>query len=66
MISQKNAELPLNITIIINNFKYFIKRVYEKVWTQNINKKKEQNNYIRARISHKVEKTLEEKKETDF
>ena len=66
MISQKNAELPLNITIIINNFKYFIKRVYEKVWTQNLNKKKEQNNCIRARISQKVEKTLEEKKETDF
>ena len=34
------VELPLNISIILNNFKSFIKRVDEKVWTQNINKKK--------------------------
>ena len=60
------AELPLNITSFLNNFQSFVKRVYEKVWRQNINKKKEQNNYFRAGISQKVEKTLKEKKKTDF
>ena len=60
------VELPLNITTFVNNFKSFIKPVYEKVWTQNIDKKKSQNNYFRAGISQKVEKTLKEKKETDF
>ena len=62
MISQNIAERPLNITSILNNFKSFIKQVYQKEWRQNINKKKEQNNYFRAGISQKVEKTLKEKK----
>ena len=62
MISQNKAERPLNITSILNNFKSFIKQVYQKEWRQNINKKKEQNNYFRAGISQKVEKTLKEKK----
>ena len=68
MISQNKAELPLNITSIWNNFKSFIKQVFEKVWKQDINKKKQQNNYFRAGISQKVEKvlTLKEKKQTDF
>ena len=66
MISQNKAELPLNITKIINNFKSFIKQVYEKVWRQNINKKKKQNNYFRAGISQMVKKTLKEKKQTNF
>ena len=62
MIYQNKAERPLNITSILNNFKSFIKQVYQKEWRQNINKKKEQNNYFRAGISQKVEKTLKEKK----
>ena len=62
MISQNKAERPFNITSILNNFKSFIKQVYQKEWRQNINKKKEQNNYFRAGISQKVEKTLKEKK----
>ena len=68
MISQNKAELPLNITSIINNLKSFIKPVHEKVWRQNINKKERQNNYFRAGISQKVEKvlTLKEKKQIDF
>ena len=53
MISQNKAERPLNITSILNNFKSFIKQVYQKEWTQNINKKKDQNNYFRAEISQK-------------
>ena len=63
MISQNIAERPLNITSILNNFKSFIKQVYQKEWMQNINKKKGQNNYFRAEISQKEEKqpTLEEK-----
>ena len=64
MISQNIAERPLNITSILNNFKSFIKQVYQKEWRQNINKKKEQYNYFRAGISQKVENvlTLKEKK----
>ena len=57
-MSLNKVERPLNITIILNNFKCFTKNLYEKVWRQNINKKKEQNNYFRAGISQKVEKTL--------
>ena len=68
MISQNKAERPLNITSILNNFKSFIKQVYQKEWRQNINKKKEQNNYFLARRSQKVEKvlTLKENKQNDF
>ena len=68
MIFQKKAERPLNITGILNNLKSFIKQVYQKEWRQNINKKKEQNNYFRAGISQKVEKvlTLKEKKQIDI
>ena len=63
-MSQTKAERPLNITSILENFKSFIKQVYQKEWRQNINKKKEQNNYFRAGISQKVENvlTLKEKK----
>ena len=68
MISQNKAERALNITSILNNFKSFIKQVYQKVWKQNINKTKEQNNYFRAGINQNVEKvlTLKERKQTDF
>ena len=68
MISQNQVGGPLNITSILNNFKSFIKQVYQKEWRQNINKKKEQNNYFRAGISQKVEKvlTLKEKKQIDI
>ena len=58
MIFQKKAERPLNITSILNNLKSFIKQVYQKEWRETINKRKEQNNYFRARISQNVEKTL--------
>ena len=58
MISQNKAERPLNITSILNNFKSFIKQVYQKEWRQNINKKKDQNNYFRAEISQKEEQLL--------
>ena len=68
MIFQKKAERHLNITSILNNLKSFIKQLYQKEWRQNINKKKEQNNYFRAGISQKVEKvlTLKEKKQIDI
>ena len=65
-MSQNKTERPLNITSNLDNFKSFIKQVYQKEWRQNINKKKEQNNYFRAGISQKVEKTLKEKKQTNF
>ena len=67
-MSLNKSERPLNITSILNNFKSFIKQVYEKVWRQNINKKKEQNNYFIAGITQKVEKvlTLKEKMQIYF
>ena len=67
-MSLNKAERLLHRTSILNNFKSFIKQVYEKVWRQNINKKKEQNNYFRAGISQKVEKvlTLKEKRKIYF
>ena len=44
MISQNIVERPLKITCILNNFRFFIRQVYQKEWTQNIKKKKDQNN----------------------
>ena len=68
MVAQNIAERPLNITSILNNFKSFIKQVYQKQRTQNINKKKDQNNYFRAEISQKKDQllTLKVKKKIDF
>ena len=68
MISQIKAEVTLNITSILNNFKSFIKKVYQKEWTQNIKKKKDQNNYFRAEISQKEEQllTLKVKEKIEF
>ena len=63
-MSQNKAEIPLNITSNLDNFKSFIKQVYQKEWRQNVNKKKEQYNYFRAGISQNVENvlTLKEKR----
>ena len=58
MISQNKAERPLNITSILNNYKSFIKQVHQKEWRENVNKKKEQNNYFGARIRQNAEKVL--------
>ena len=68
MIFQRKAERPLNITSILNNLKSFIRQVYQKEWRQNINKKKDQNNYFRLEISRKEEKLLplKEKKQIEF
>ena len=53
MLPQKIAESPLNITSILENFKSFIKQLFQKERTQNSKKKKDQNNYYRAEISKK-------------
>ena len=68
MISQNIAERSLNITGILNSFKSFVKKVYQREWRQNINKKKKQNNSFRTEISQKMEKvlTLKEQKRIDF
>ena len=68
MISQIISELMFKISSILNNFKSFIKKVYKKEWTQNVKKKKDQNNYFRAEISQKEQQllTLKVKKKTDF
>ena len=68
MVPQNIAERPLNITTILNNLKSFIKQVYQKDRTQNINKLKDQNNSFRAEISQKEEQLLKRKvkKKIDF
>ena len=68
MMAEIIVERPLNKTSILNNFKSFIKQVYQKQRTQNINKKKDQNNYFRAEISQKEEQLLrlKVKKKIDF
>ena len=58
MVPQNLAEGPLNITSILNTFKSFIKQVYQKLRTQNITKKKDENNYLRAEESHKEKQLL--------
>ena len=44
MISKNIVERPLKITCILNTFKFFIRQVDQKEWTQNIKKKKDQKN----------------------
>ena len=68
MVSKNIAETLLNISSILNNLKSFMKQVYQKHWTQNINNKKDQNNYFRAEISEKEEQVLRLKvnKKFDF
>ena len=68
MISQIIAEVQLNISSILNKFKSFIKKVYQKEWTQNIKKKKDQNDYFRVQISKNEQQLyrLKVKKKIDF
>ena len=68
MVPKNIAERLLIITSILNNFKSFLKQVYQKHRTQNINKKKDQNNYFRAEKSQKEEQLLrlKVKKKIDF
>ena len=68
MISQIVAELLHNRNSIPNNFKSFIKQVYEKEGTQNILKKKHPNNYSRPEISQKEQQLPRRKvkKKIDF
>ena len=54
MISQIIAEVELNISSILSNFKSLSKTyIKKKKWAQNIKKKKDQNNYFRVEISKK-------------
>ena len=68
MMAEIIVERPLNKTSFLNNFKSFIKQVYQKQRTQNIKKKKDQNNYFRAELNQKEEQLLglKVKKKTDF
>ena len=58
MVPQNIAERHLNITSSLNNLKSFIKQVYQKHRTQDLNKKKDQNNYFRGEISQRDEQLL--------
>ena len=68
MIPQNIAATLLNRTSIVNNFKSFMKQLYQQHRTQNIKKKKDQNNYFRGEISQKEEQLfrLKVKKTIDF
>ena len=68
MVPQNIAETPLNISSIVSNFSSFIRQLYQKHQTQNIKKKKDQNNYFRAEIIQKEEQLLrlKVKKKIDF
>ena len=58
MVPKDITERLINICSILNNFKSFIKEVYQKPQTQIVPKKKDQNNYVRAEISKKQEQLL--------
>ena len=68
MIPQNIIERHLNIRSILNTFKSFIKQVYQKQRTQDLNNKKHQNNYFRAEISQREKQLLrlKLKKKIDF
>ena len=68
MVPKNIGETLINISSILNNLKSFMKQVYQKHWTQNINNKKDQNNYFRAKISKKEQQVLRLKvnKKIDF
>ena len=63
MHSLKHVKRPLNVTSVLSNFKSFIKQVYQRQWVQNINKKKDQNNYFRTEIGQKEKKLLTPKQQ---
>ena len=44
---------PLNKTSVPNSFKSLSKEVDQKVSTQNVNMKKDENNYFRAELRQK-------------
>ena len=68
MVQQNITERPLNIINILNNFRSFIKHVYQRHRTKNIYKKKDQSHYFKAEISQKEEQLLrlKVKKKIDF
>ena len=45
--------MPLNQTRVPNSFKSFSKQVDQKEPTQNVRRKKDQNNYFRTELSRK-------------
>ena len=53
MIFPNIGERPFNKTSVPNSFKSFIKQVDQKESTQNVNVKKDQNNYFKADLSQK-------------
>ena len=53
MIFPNIGERPFNNTIVPNSFKSFSKQMDQKESTQNVNMKKDQNNYFREELSPK-------------
>ena len=53
MIFPNIGERPFNKTSVPNSFKSFIKQVDQKESSQNVNTKKDKNNYFKADLSQK-------------
>ena len=68
MISQNIAERPLNITSILNNFKPFIKEVYQKNGRKILKRNRIKRINSEQKKSQKEQKllTLKEIKPNDF
>ena len=58
MISQIIAEVQLNISSILKNFKSLLKKHVKKNGRKNFKKRKDQNNYLSAGISKKEPQLL--------
>ena len=68
MISQIIAEVQLNGSSILNNFKSLLTKYIKKSGRKILKKKKDQNNYFRAEISKKEQQLLrlKVKRKVDF
>ena len=66
MTFEKITERCLNLTSILKNFISFIRQVYQKESTQNIDKKKHQNNYFREEKTKRRKKYLHFKKKSQI
>ena len=58
MIFQILAEVQLNISSILNNFKSLLKKVCQKEWRTNVKKRNYQNSYFGAEISKKEQELI--------
>ena len=58
----------MDVPSILNNLKSLVKHIHKKGWTHKFNKKMDQNNRFRGKISQSLQKllTFREEKEIEF